>query len=207
MYTEIELIKRCQKQEPAAQEVLYKQYASRMRYVCLRYARTNFDVDDIFQDAFIKLFENIQHYKGEGSFHGWVRRIFVNTAIDHYRKQSKRREQQPLDDKEFELADACVSDEYFEQLASKLTTDELLEMANSLPTGYRMVFNLYAIEKYTHAQIAKTMGITEGTSKSQLSKARKMLKLILLNYLNIHSEMKIVSDNVPEETIWHTRPA
>lgn len=199
MYNEIEVIRRCQKGEASAQELLYKHYASRMRYVCVRYARTNFDVDDIFQDAFIKLFANIHLYKGEGSFDGWVRRIFVNTAIDHYRKQSKWRDEQPLEETDYEQADACLSDEYFEQLASRLSSDELLEMVNSLPTGYRLVFNLYAIEKYTHAQIAEQLGVTEGTSKSQLSKARKMLKLILKNYLNSKVEMRIVDEQDDDE--------
>lgn len=185
MYNEEELIIRCKKGDPVAQEVLYKKYASRMRFVCLRYARTSFEVEDIFQDAFVKLFTHIRHYNGTGSFDGWVRRIFVNTAIDHYKKNNKWQEQ-PLDEGQYELAEVTISDEGFEQVANELSTQELLELANSLPEGYRIVFNLYVVEKYSHAQIAETLGIKEGTSKSQLSKARKMLKMLLLEYVAEH---------------------
>lgn len=119
---------------------------------------------------------NIQHFSGKGSLEGWIRKIFVHTAIDYYKKNCRWGEQRQLDDNEYDVADLHLSNEYFEQLANSLSSDDLLGIVNKLPDGYRVVFNLYAIEGYTHAQIAESLKVTEGTSKSQLSKARKMLR-------------------------------
>ena len=171
-----ELIARCRKGEAAAQEALYKKYASRMRYVCLRYARTNFEVEDIFQEAFVKVFANLTQYAGSGSLDGWIRRIFVNTAVDYYKKNIRWSEHRSLEINGYEPAELYVVDDKFEEWATQLTETDLLELVNMLPDGYRMVFNLYVIEQFSHAQIAETLKISDGTSKSQLAKARRMLK-------------------------------
>ena len=150
-----------------------------MRYVCQRYARTSFEVEDIFQEAFVKVLLNIQRFSGKGSLEGWIRKIFVHTAIDYYKKNSRWADQRQLDDNDNDTADLHLADEYFEQLANSLSSDDLLSIVNKLPDGYRVVFNLYAIEGFTHAQIAESLKVTEGTSKSQLSKARKMLRELI----------------------------
>lgn len=163
-----------------------------MRFVCQRYARTNFEVEDIFQEAFVKVFLNIEKFSGHGSLEGWVRRIFVNTAIDYYKKNSKWSDQRPLDSNEMDVADLYIQDEYFEQMAASLSSEDLLKMVNQLPDGYRMVFNLYVIEGYSHAQIAEVMKISDGTSKSQLAKARKALKeVIKLTMANAPQELEL----------------
>lgn len=179
MYTEEELIENCKRGDPVAQEALYKRFAPRMRYVCQRYARTSFEVEDIFQEAFVKVLLNIQRFSGKGSLEGWIRKIFVHTAIDYYKKNSRWADQRQLDDNDNDTADLHLADEYFEQLANSLSSDDLLSIVNKLPDGYRVVFNLYAIEGFTHAQIAESLKVTEGTSKSQLSKARKMLRELI----------------------------
>lgn len=192
MFTEQELIVQCRKGNSAAQEALYKKYASGMRYICERYARTTFEVEDIFQDAFMKIFQGIKNYKGEGSFDGWVRRIFVNTAIDFYKKNKNRNETQILDIEISEEPEEVHEQDSFEHLAQSLNSEEVLCLVNQLPSGYKMVFNLYAIENYSHKEIAVLLQISEGTSKSQLYKARALLRKKIINYVE-ESNSKVIN--------------
>ncbi|MDX5345611.1 MAG: sigma-70 family RNA polymerase sigma factor [Hymenobacteraceae bacterium] len=168
MLTEKEIIEGCKKGKAACQEELYRRYSARMMSLCLRYAKTNFEAEDVFQEAFVNVFNNIDAY-GAGSFVGWMRRIFVNTAINNYRKNKIHYGH--LDSQELEVEDNGQID-----ILQDLTALELMEHVNVLPDGYRLVFNLYVVEGYTHKEIAETLGIAEGTSKSQLAKAKSMLK-------------------------------
>ena len=168
-YTTEELIKRCRANERKAQELLYKQFASKMLGVCFRYATDKMEAEDMLQNGFIKVFQKIADYRGDGSFEGWIRRIMVHSAIEYYRKHHKMMQLAELDEAN---TASCAN-----PLASaKLEVKYLLALIQQLPPGYRMVFNLYAIEGYSHKEIAAIMGITEGASKSQLSRARTVLK-------------------------------
>jgi len=144
--------------------------------VCLRYAKNRMEAEDILQEGYIKVFKNLNTYKGEGSLEGWVRRIMVNTAINFYRASIKY--VQSLDDDEMNdknLPNVSMND--------LLSTKELLKIIQELPEGYRVVFNLYAVEGYSHKEIAAILDVSESTSKSQLSRARVALqnKLKMLN--------------------------
>ena len=139
-----------------------------MYALCIRYAGNTDDAQDILQDGFVKVYSNIGKYKGTGSFEGWIRRIIVNTAIEHFRKKNML---YSIDEKtEIQLADENTN--IFNQLEAK----ELLEIIKSMPAGYRTVFNLYAVEGYTHKEIASMMNLTEGTSKSQYARAKSWLQ-------------------------------
>ena len=176
-----DLLDGCKRGDRRAQEQLYKLLASRMLGVCMRYAKDNFEAEDMLQMGFVKLFQKINEFRGEGSFEGWIRRIMVNTAIEIYRKNQR-------------MLNVVDIDEVYD--APQVTFDmnglevkDLLRLIQQLSSGYRMVFNLYAIEGYSHKEIGEQLGITEGASKSQLSRARailknKVLKMEGANYAN-----------------------
>lgn len=168
-YTITELITRCKANERKAQELLYKQFASKMLGVCLRYATDRMEAEDMLQNGFIKVFQKIEDYRGDGSFEGWIRRIMVHSSIEYYRKYHKMVQ---LVDLEAGAETSAVNP----LAASKLAADDLMALIQQLAPGYRIVFNLYAIEGYSHREIAEMTGITEGASKSQLSRARSVLK-------------------------------
>ncbi|HVK96318.1 MAG TPA: sigma-70 family RNA polymerase sigma factor [Flavisolibacter sp.] len=150
------------------QQELYNRYASKMYGVCLRYAASSDEAEDILQEGFIKVFNKIGSYRGEGSFEGWIRRIFVNTAIEHYRKKSYL---QPLTEHEEDYIEG-KSLSVLDALAAK----DIIQLVQQLSPGYRTVFNMYVVEGYTHKQISDELGISEGTSKSQLSRAKAILQ-------------------------------
>lgn len=163
-----DLIAGCLKGDARMQEALYRRFSGKMYAVCLRYAAKGEDASDILQDGFVKVFRNLDKYRGEGSFEGWMRRIFVNTAIEHFRKQHQvlsATEQQ-----EASLADSTWN--AFDHLAAK----DILNLIRTLAPGYRQVFNLYAVEGYSHREISEMLGISEGTSKSQLARAKAILQ-------------------------------
>ncbi|HRS53934.1 MAG TPA: sigma-70 family RNA polymerase sigma factor [Bacteroidales bacterium] len=179
MEPEQDLINRCINNDPVAQELLYRRYASKMFGVCMRYAANKMEAEDILQEGFIKIFTNLSKYRGEGSFEGWIRRTMVNTAINHYYKNIKFL--QDIDIDEVDIVN------FFDQDAiSNLSEAELLKLIQELPEGYRMVFNLYVIEGYSHKEIAEQLGITENTSKSQLSRARAALQNKIRKLYNIN---------------------
>jgi RNA polymerase sigma-70 factor (ECF subfamily) len=151
-----------------SQELLYKQYASKMLVVCARYAKDNFEAEDMLQVGFVKIFEKIKDYKGEGSFEGWVRRIMVNTSIEFYRKNARM----------FPVVDLDHAPEspVQENQMARLNMNDLLSLIRNLSPGYRLIFNMYAIEGFSHKEIAQELGISEGTSKSQLARARAILQ-------------------------------
>jgi len=163
-----EIIQGCIARKRKYQERLYAQYSPKMFAICLRYASDYHKAEDILQDGFIKVYRNIHKFRFEGSFEGWLRRIFVNTAIEHYRKAVPMYPIMEVNNSEFDVLHTNVLE--------KLAAQDLLKMVRQLSPGYRTVFNLYVIEGYSHKEIAKTLGISEGTSKSQLARARYILQ-------------------------------
>lgn len=169
MHSEEEFIKRCLNNDPKAQEALYKRYAPTMFGICLRFTRNKMEAEDVLQEGFIKIFTYLKDYRSEGSLEGWMRRTIINTAINYYKKQSKRFRDMNIDQAE-------IADYNNENVVDKLSTNELLTLIQDLPNGYRMVFNLSIIEGYTHKEIGEILNISENTSKSQLSRARSVLQ-------------------------------
>jgi RNA polymerase sigma factor (sigma-70 family) len=168
-YTIEELVKRCKASERKAQELLYKQFASKMLGVCMRYAVDKMEAEDMLQNGFIRVFQKINDYRGDGSFEGWVRRIMVHSSIEYYRKHHKMMQMVDMEDAGNEPSVNPVA-------VANLDAKDLLILIQRLSPGYRMVFNLYAIEGYSHKEIGEIMSISEGASKSQLSRARTILK-------------------------------
>ena len=168
-YTIEELLKKCKAGERKGQELLYKQFASKMMGVCLRYAIDRMEAEDMLQNGFIRVFQKINNYRGEGSFEGWVRRIMVHSSIEYYRKHHKMMQLVDVGDVGEEQSVNPIA-------VANLDAKDLMLLIQKLSPGYRMVFNLYAIEGYSHKEIAEIVGITEGASKSQLSRARTILK-------------------------------
>lgn len=166
--SEHELIQGCLREDTHCQETLFRQYSGRMMAVCLRYARHRLEAEDILQEAFIKVFDHIGSFAGKGSFEGWIRRIVVNTALKHYQRKHFTKEQIGLE----HFPDVPQHPQAY----ARLGESELLDMIARLPEGYRVVFNLYAIEGYSHKEISEMLGIQESTSRSQLVKARKLLQ-------------------------------
>ena len=166
--TESDIIEGCILGNPRMQRLLYERFSGKMYALCIRYAGNTDDAQDILQDGFVKVFVNIGKYKGTGSFEGWIRKIIVNTAIEHFRKKNNL---YAIDEKtENKIADENTN------IFNLVEAKELLEIIKSMPTGYRTVFNLYAVEGYTHKEIALMMNINEGTSKSQYARAKSWLQ-------------------------------
>ncbi|MCJ8209438.1 sigma-70 family RNA polymerase sigma factor [Mucilaginibacter sp. RS28] len=163
-----DLIRDCKAGSRKGQEMLYKQFAGKMLGVCMRYAVDKMEAEDMLQNGFVRVFQKINDYRGEGSFEGWVRRIMVHSSIEYYRKHHKMMQVVEQD----ELPEQAVN----ASATANLDARDLMALIQKLSPGYRMVFNLYAIEGYSHKEIADIMGITEGASKSQLSRARAILK-------------------------------
>ncbi|MDZ7777471.1 MAG: sigma-70 family RNA polymerase sigma factor [Bacteroidales bacterium] len=167
--TENELIKRCLDNDSTAFKELYDEYAPKMFGVCLRYAKNEMEAEDILQDGFIKIFSNLHRFKFEGSFEGWLRRTFVNTAINHYKKNLRHAREMDIEEIEAEnLRD--------EKILDRISADEILAIVQSLPDGYKVVFNLNVLEGYTHKMIGQMLNISENTSKSQLLRAKRLLR-------------------------------
>ncbi len=137
--------------------------------VCIRYSRNKEEAEDVLMEGFMTVYTKIKDYRSTGSFEGWIRRIMINTAINHYRSNLKHAYHYDLDDFSDEISSAPPADTRYDK-------EKLLKLIQDLPDGYRMVFNLYAMEGYSHKEIAEMLNISVNTSKSQLSKARKFLQ-------------------------------
>ncbi len=166
--TESELINYCINNDRLCQELLYKKFASKMFGVCMGYANSKDEAKDILQDGFIKVFSSLKKYKGIGSLEGWIRKIIVNTAIDYYRKSSK--DYRNVD------VEKATNIEVESSVLEKMDAKEVLELIYKLPEGARIIFNLHVVEGYNHNEIAEMLHISEGTSKSQFSRARSLLQ-------------------------------
>jgi RNA polymerase sigma factor (sigma-70 family) len=174
--TESDLIHGCMEGNRRMQEELYRRFSPRMYAVCLRYAGSAEEAEDILQEGFIKIFKKLDSFRSEGSFEGWIRRIFVNTAIEHFRR---KRYLQPVTEKE----ENTLEGKYISVL-DELAEQDILALIRDLSPGYRTVFNMYVVEGYTHKEIADMLGISEGTSKSQLSRAKVILQEMVKKHLD-----------------------
>ncbi|MCK5280537.1 MAG: RNA polymerase sigma factor, partial [Cyclobacteriaceae bacterium] len=165
---ETDLIKACKKQNAKAQRMLYDTHASSMLGLCRRYIKGEMEAEDVMIKGFMKVFTKIDLFEGKGSFEGWMKRIMINEALGYIRKNKAM-----YLEIEIEAAD---KEPDIDKMSTELEAKDLLKMVNELPSGYRTIFNLYAIEGYSHKEISKLLGINENTSKSQLSRARMHLQ-------------------------------
>ncbi len=163
-----QLVKDCIRQKPTAQEQLYRQFAPVMLGVCFRYTKSVHDAEDVLQEGFVKVFLHIGDYNFTGELGAWIRRIMVNTALNYLKKNKKYRT-------EMVFTDAPLHPVTDLNPQVNLAAKELAELIRQLPTGFQTIFNLYAIEGFTHVEIGQMLGISEGTSKSQYARARYLL--------------------------------
>jgi RNA polymerase sigma-70 factor (ECF subfamily) len=163
------LIKECVNGNARAQRLLFDKFSRKMFSVCLRYANSEDQAEDVLQDGFVKVFFKLKDFKNEGSLEGWIRRIMVNTALDQIRKNSKTLGDTNIDDVGYKI-------ENNDFIIENMMADDLMKMIHAMPDGYKVVFNMFAIEGYSHGEIAETLGISENTSKSQYSRARAYLR-------------------------------
>lgn len=168
---EADLIHACNQGDARAQRKLYDKYAKTMYGVCLRYSYTKDDARDMLQEGFVRVFTKLGQFAFNGSFEGWMKRIFVNTALLHYRDNKKHMYHND--------AEAASDFPAQQNILEKITVKEILKAMNGMAPGYRNILNLYIIEGYSHAEIAEMLQISEGTSKSQLSRARALLQNLL----------------------------
>ena len=173
--SEQDLIQKCIADDRQYQEILYRKYADYMYNVCLTYIPDEDAVCDVLQDGFIKVFRNLHKFKSEASLGSWIRRIMVNTALDHYRNQKRQHEK-------IEMLSSLPNEKSIAGILEQINAQELINMVNQLPSKAAMVLKLYAIEGYGHKEIAEMMDISEGTSKSQLFRARALLKELIDKY-------------------------
>jgi len=169
---EIDLIEGCRKRDRQAQAYLFEKFSGKMYSLCCRYVKDRMEAEDVLVIAFAKILERIDQYKGEGSFEGWMRRVIVNEALTWLRKNKNMYLETDIE--------AASREPDYQKLENNLEAEDLLTMIAALPTGYRIVFNLYAIDGFSHKEIAEQLGINENTSKSQLSRARAMLQRNLI---------------------------
>lgn len=166
--TDEQLVQQCVAGNRKCQELLYKKYASKMFGLCLGYINDRDAAKDVLQEGFIKVFSSLRSFKGQGSLEGWIRRIIVNTAVDHYRMSVRDKRALNVNESNAAPLEMPVPDKILEK--------ELLGLIGRLPEGARVIFNLYVVEGYSHNEIADMLGITAGTSKSQVSRARVLLQ-------------------------------
>lgn len=178
--SENKLIKAVQKGDQRAFKELFDRYSPLLMGMAVRYARNEHDAEDILQEAFVRIHRNVGDFEAKGSFEGWLKRILINTAINFLNKRNKESERR---DEETELEGKELADDH---LPDDMGQEELLSALTSLPDGYRAVFNLVVFEGYEHQEVADMLGITAGTSQSQLFKAKKMLRKKL-----VRSDIKV----------------
>lgn len=164
------VIQECRKGNTKAQEELYKHFAPKMLGLCMRYSRDKETTHDLLQEGFIKVFMNLSEYNGSGSFEGWIRRIFINCALERIRKNKFL--------PEFREENITLEDS-FPSALEEMSAAELLQIIRELPPGYQTIFNLFAIEGFSHKEIGEMLHITEGTSRSQYARARQTLQAII----------------------------
>ena len=165
-----EIVEGCKNNNRKAQKLLYDKYAPILMGICIRYALSTDEAQDVLQEGFFKILKQINQFQNKGSFEGWMKRIMVNTAITNYRKNLKHYNQYDIDDVHSDINSTSMFN-------SDFTHDELLKIIHELPKGYREIFNLYAIDGYKHKEIAEMLNIDIATSKSQYSRAKKALRV------------------------------
>ncbi len=179
---DVQLARACANGDSRAQAYLYEHYSRQMMALCLRYAKDQDEAADLFQDGFIKVFRKIDRYNGKGPLGAWIRRTIVNNALDHIRKLKREQRNVSLFEVEYKM-DHDTEIQPMEEDSPVLTADKLTELIAKMPTGYRTVFNLYAVEEYTHKEIAEQLGITESTSKTQYRKAKAFMRNLITTEL------------------------
>jgi RNA polymerase sigma-70 factor (ECF subfamily) len=177
--TEESILEGCRSGKRWAQRQLYDKYSSEMYSVCLRYSRDRDEAEDLLQDGFIRVFEHISDFRKEGSLVGWIKRIMINNAVNHYKKINRI----PIHEDIAEINETEIIGTDQDNETNPVAPELLMDLINSLPQGYRMVFNLYVFEGYSHKEISEWLSITESTSKTQLLKARKWLRKKISNPL------------------------
>ncbi|MGV3630181.1 MAG: RNA polymerase sigma factor [Bacteroidota bacterium] len=180
-HSEAELVRACLKNNRQAQKELYRRFSYMMKGVCLRYSSNTGDAEDLLQESFIRVFQNLHRYQDEGKLGGWIRTVTLNCVFEKYRSMKKEKESLLYVEEYFEKA------QELDHILENLAMEDLLAKIQALPEGYRVMFNLYAIEGYRHEEIAQQLGIREGTSKSQYSRARALLREMLLKEGYFHS--------------------
>ncbi len=173
---EQQLIRECKQGKSAAQKEVYDKFAPMMLSVCFRYVRDRMEAEHVMVGGMVKVFKNVHQFKEEGSFEGWIRRIMVNESLMYLRKNKNMALSTDID--------SVKEEPNYEAIAESIETAELMKLITELPVGYRTVFNLYAIEGYKHEEIGEMLGISAGTSKSQLNRARKLLQKKLMEIEN-----------------------
>ena len=168
-FSESELIEACVKEDRRAQREVYEKYSSRMYSICIRYMGDRERAKDMLQDGFVNLFFKIKSYSGEGSFEGWARKIFVNTCLMEMRRRDALKESEDIEE-------MFVNSPSEENILGSLGYKDIMKLIEEMPDGFRIVFNMNAIEGYSHQEIAEHLGISEGASRSQLSRARSWLQ-------------------------------
>ena len=174
---EEQLIAGCKEGKSWAQKEIFERYSSVMLSVCVRYVTDRETARDILQDGFIKLYTKIDTYSGSGSFAGWIRRLFVTTSLEYLRQNDALKQSASIEEYGNSIADNDAT------VLDKISADDLMECITKLPDGYRTVFNLYAIEGYSHTEIAEMLGINESTSRSQFMRARKILQTNVQSFI------------------------
>lgn len=170
--TDEELVRGCITKNPAAQKLLFERFSRKMMGVCIRYANRTEEAEDMLQNGFIRVFEKIETFRGTGSLEGWIRKIMVNESLTYLRKNKAMKMNIDIDDAKFMIPGN-------NHIGESVNEKDLLKMIQQLPTGFRTVFNMYAIEGYSHKEIGEMLEISEGTSKSQYSRARVHLQNML----------------------------
>lgn len=184
---EIRLINGCKKGRSKSQEELYKHFYGYAMSICLRYASNKEEAKEILNDSFLKVFSKLEQFDNKRSFRGWLRRIVINTAIDYYRRNEKHRGNYSIDDSFFEISETD------ENVIDKLSAEDIMKLVQSLPESYRMTFNLYEVEGYSHDEIGEKLNVPVGTSRSNLSRAKKQLRQMVKNFLGIAYEKPLRS--------------
>ena len=176
--TDDELIDKCLQGDPRAQKALFEKFSRKMMSVCMRYVSDREQAEDVLQDGFVKVFSHLKSFKREGSFEGWIRRTMVNTSLDHLRKKRNMNLDTDISEAEYLAGED-------ENVVGKMRVEELMKLIQGMPPGYRTVFNMYAIEGFSHQEIANELGVTESTSKTQFRKARTYLMSLIGERENI----------------------
>ena len=169
--TETELVEGCLKEDRRFQKELYDRYSGKMMAVCYRYCKNREEAQDVLHEGFIKAIKNLHKFESKGSFEGWLRRIMVNTSLESFRKNKHLAVVENLEN--------AVEHQVASKALDNMSATELLNLISALPAGFKIVFNLYAIEGFSHKEIAEQLGISVGTSKSQLSRARVALQTMV----------------------------
>jgi|ERR1051326_6739571 RNA polymerase sigma-70 factor (ECF subfamily) len=183
--TDEELVKGCIAKNQSAQKTLFEKFNRKMMGICLRYAERTEEADDMLQNGFIRVFEKIETFRADGSLEGWVRKIVVNESLTWLRKNKASKMNIDIDDAKYSIPGN-------NHVGENVNEKDLLKMIQALPVGFRTVFNMYAIEGYTHKEIGEMLGISEGTSKSQYSRAKGHLQ----NMLKAETEKNIAKEKV-----------